>query len=235
MAITKSLDPAAGGGTVPAWVTNHPDTPPASPTLFGGVAYDKEFESLGAHGGTVIGSPATAPSIIDGLLKVVGGTSTTADLKGVEWACPAGNFTMTVKTIRKAFGATFWVGGPFLRANASGAGNLELAYTVATGNSFITGLSLGSGRYSALTTRTSISSEFSWPMFIPVYQRVIYNGTSVIHQASYSGHPNSFVTFVTDSLATALGGAAPGRFGFGIDSFSASFVGEIYCQFIRFT
>lgn len=220
-----------------AWITSHPDTPPTSPTLFSGVSYDKEFQSLttGTIGGTTIGSPGTAPAIVDGLLKIVGGTSGSADLKGQEWTCPSGNFTMTAKLIRKAFASTFWVGGIFLRAGASGAGNIELGYSVVTGSNYTGSMSLGCGRYTALTTRTGISSEFGWPVLGVIYQRLVYNGTQVLMQASYTGHPGSFVTLVTDTLSTALGGSAPGRFGVGMDSFSASFAGEIYCQWIRFT
>lgn len=223
-----------GGGSVPAWVTLHPDTPPGSPTLFGGVAYDKEFTILGAHGGTVVGSPATAPTIVAGLLKVFGGTSSTADLKGVEWACPPGGvFTMTAKVIRKIYGATYWVGGPFLRVGTSGSGNLNLAYSAVGANQYVSGF-IGSGRYTSPTARSSISSEPGWPTWQAIYVRLVVNASNVLHQHSYSGHPTSFATTITETLATALG-AAPGRFGFGMDTFNGSFAGEIYCQWIRFT
>lgn len=240
---TSSLLTAASNGTggatvsTSSWLASHPDTPPSSPTLFGGVNYNLEFPSLttGTMGGADIGSPPIASSVVNGLLRVNGGTSGTADIKGREWAVPSGNFTLTAKIIRYAFGATFWVGGPFLRANASGAGNIELAYSVATGSSYESGGRVGSGRYSALTTRASISTEQVWPFWQPIYHQLTYNGTNVIHSVSYSGHPDSFVAIVTDSLATALGGTAPGRFGLAMDSFSASFAGIIYCQWIRFT
>src|SRR5436190_7162545 len=38
------------GSSVPAWVLRHPDTPPASPTLFGGVNYNLEFGSSSPQG-----------------------------------------------------------------------------------------------------------------------------------------------------------------------------------------
>lgn len=219
--------------TIPGLPANHPDIPPASPTLFSGVAYDIEFATVGSVGGTIVGSPATSPSIVDGALRVVGGTAgAVADLKGNEWVCPSGNFTMTAKIRRKAFNGTFWVGGPFLRVGASGAGNIEQAYSAT--NAAYTSLFLGCGRYTTPTARTGISTEFNIPVLPALYQRMVYNGTQVLHQFSFSGHPDSFQTVITDTLATALGGSAPGRFGIGMDTFGST-AGVIYCEWIRFT
>ena len=127
--VTAASDGSGGatitipGGSSPDWVTYHPDTPPGSPTLFGGVAYDHEYVRDNAlpSGSTVLGTPATSPSIVDRALRVVSGTSASADVKGIEWACPGSAFTMTAKLRRKIGSGTFGEFGLMLRRNASGA------------------------------------------------------------------------------------------------------------------
>jgi hypothetical protein len=219
-------------GSSPTWVTQHPDTPPASPTLFGGVAYDKEFNDGSALGGTVVGSPGTAPSIVDNALRVVGGTLATADAKFIEWACPSGNFTMTAKTRRRLMGINYWALGPVLRAGASGAGNFCSIYTYQN-TGFTTGI-VEVARYTTPTARTSVNTSVNYPVWYNTYFRMVYNGTQILYYASTTGHPDSFQLMQTDTLAVALG-AAPARFGVMLDSFNNTFAGLGYCEWIRFT
>jgi hypothetical protein len=224
----------SAGGVVPAWVTYDPDTPPTSPTLFSGVAYDIEFlrDNAIAAGSTTVGAPGTAPAIVDRALCITGGTLATADAKFLEWTCPAANFTMTVKTRRKLMGINYWAFGPVLRAGASGAGNFCSIYSYQNGG-FTTG-SVECARYTTPTARTSVNTAVNYPVWYDTYFRMVYNGTQILYYASTTGHPDSYQLMQTDTLAVALG-AAPARFGIMCDSFNNTFAGLGYCEWIRFT
>lgn len=206
----------------------HPDTPPASAH-----ASDKEFAALTAHGGTVIGSPSTSPSIVDGALKIVGGTAgVTADAKGVEWACPSGAFTMRAKFRFPLDVANYAIGGLFLRAGASGAGNFCCM------NRFLNSAAIrdwffGYDRYSAPTTRTSAVTNVATAPLPAVYFYMRYDLTNIAVGWSISGHPDSYFQWRTETAATAIGGA-PGRFGVYMDTFSGT-ASVLYCEWVRFT
>jgi hypothetical protein len=225
----------ATGGSSPAWVTNHPDTPPASPTLFSGVNYDIEFvrdATLSGH--TVLGSPATTPSIVDRALRVVGGTSASADVKGVEWPCPSGAFTVTAKLRRKLHNTTFGNFGLMIRRNVSGAGNFMSALTNLSTASSSMGIGVAD-KYTALTTRSAAGSviNIAGAAWRPVYHRWVYDGTNVKALFSFTGQEDTFFQTSSETAATFLGGA-PSRFGIIMDSFGTTAITG-YCEWIRFT
>lgn len=222
------------GSSLPDWATYHPDTPPSSPTLFGGVAYDLEFVRDNAlTTGTDIGTPATAPSIVDRALRIVSGTSSSADVKGREWTCPGSAFTMTAKLRRKIGSGTFGNFGLMLRRNASGSGNFVI--NLSQCSSVYTTLNVAVDKYTALTTRSSFGSttNFTTALWFPYYLRWVYDGTNISASLSFDGHPNTFFQFFTETAATFLGGA-PGRFGVIIDNFGTT-ANTGYCEWIRFT
>jgi hypothetical protein len=214
--------------SLPAWVTNHPDTPPASPVLFAGVAYDKEFSVLGAHGGTVVGSPTNAPVIVDGALKIFSGTSGSPDIKGVEWPCPAGAFTVTGKFRRRLSGNTYGAFGPVLRVGSSG----DTAFTAFWSALFgaYTSLNIEIDDYNTQTNRGA--AGFGGNMYELLmhgyYMKMYYDGTNLTYSVSFTGHPDSFVVWAV------RGSGAYGRVGFFIDNFGGTQnVG--YCEWLRFT
>jgi hypothetical protein len=216
------------GASLPLWVTNHPDTPPASPVLFSGVSYDKEFASLGAHGGTVVGSPANAPVIVDGALKIFSGTSGSADTKGVEWPCPAGAFTLTGKFRRKISGSTYGAFGPILRVGSSG----DTAFTACWSalNSGLTGLNIEIDDYNAQANRgaAGFGNNLNEALLLPYYMKLFYDGTNLTYSFSFTGQPDSFLAWAVRASG------AYGRFGFYIDNFGGTQnVG--YCEWIRFS
>lgn len=222
------------GGSSPAWVTYHPDTPPTSPTTFGGTVYDIEFvrdATLSGH--TVLGAPATTPSIVDRALRIVSGTSGAADVKGVEWACPGSAFTMTCKVRRKIQGGTFGVFGPMLRRNASGAGNFISVNSYS--GTLYTATAMEVAKYTTLTARSAVTatSNFAGGLWVPLYFQLQYDGTNIIARASFTGHADSFTQLFTEAAATFLGGA-PGRFGLMMDNFGTT-ANTGYCEWIRFT
>jgi hypothetical protein len=219
----------------PQWVTSHPDTPPASPTLFSGTVYDLEFMRDNVlTGGTTIGSPATAPSIVDRALRITSGTSASADVKGQEWVCPGTAFTMTTKLRRKLVGTTFGNFGPTLRRNASGAGNFVLF--LAQLSTPLTALNIAVDKYTSETARSSFgtSNALGVALWFSYYVQWVYDGTNITAKFSFDGHPDTFVSFFTETAATFLGGA-PGRFGIAIDNFGTATPNVGYCEWIRFT
>lgn len=225
---------AVAAGASPAWVTYHPDTPPSSPTTFGGTVYDIEFvrdATLSGH--TVLGSPATTPSIVDRALRIVSGTSGSADVKGVEWACPGSAFTMTCKVRRRVVEAVFGVFGPMLRRNASGAGNFMSINSYCSTAYTVTQIEVA--KYTTLTARSSISTfgNFTSALWVPLYFQMQYDGTNIVTRVSFTGHADSYKQVSSETAATFLGGA-PGRFGLMMDNFGAS-ANTAYCEWIRFT
>jgi hypothetical protein len=237
IATTAYVDAAVaggGGGSTQAWVTYHPDTPPTSPTTFGGVVYDIEFvrdATLSGH--TVIGSPATTPSIVDRALRIVSGTSGSADVKGVEWACPGSAFTMTCKVRRRVVVNTFGVFGPMLRRNASGAGNFLSINSYCSTIWSATLVEIA--KYTSVTARSAVSNSgnFGGGLWVPLYLQLQYDGTNIIGRVSFTGHADSFLPWFTEAATTFLGGA-PGRFGLMMDNFGTS-ANTAYCEWIRFT
>lgn len=225
----------AAGGTSPAWVTNHPDSPPSSPTLFGGVNYDHEYVRDNAlpAGSTIIGTPGTNPSVVDRSLRVVSGTSASADVKGIEWVCPGSAFTMTCKMRRRVGSTTFGALGPFLRRNSSGAGNFIAFWSVMS--AAYTTLNLEIDKYTTVTARsTAVSSgAFGSALWVPYYMRLQYDGTNILAAFSFDGHPDTYLAWFSETAATFLGGA-PGRFGIAIDNFGTT-ANTGYCEWIRFT
>ncbi len=225
----------AAGSSVAAWVTYHPDNPPSSPTTFSGTVYDHEYVRDNAipSGSTVLGAPATSPSIVDRALRIVSGTSGAADVKGIEWACPGSAFTMTCKLRRKVTGGTFGVFGPMLRRNASGAGNFMGI------NSYVSALytttQIEVAKYTSVTARSSTTTtgNFSGGVWQPVYFQMQYDGTNIITRVSFTGHADSYTTWFSETAATFLGGA-PGRFGLMLDNFGTT-ANTGYCEWIRFT
>jgi hypothetical protein len=221
--------------SAPAWATYHPDTPPASPTTFGGTVYDQEFvrDNALAAASTVLGAPATSPSIVDRALRVVSGTSGSADVKGVEWACPSGAFTMTAKLRRKFHTATFGNFGIMLRRNGSGAGNFVNAMSnmSATNNA-----SFAVDKYTTETNRSSFGSgsRIDTAIWRPLYLRWVYDGTNIKASISFTGYEDTFFQFFSETAATFLGGA-PGRYGVIIDNFGTAAANTGYCEWIRFT
>lgn len=230
------LPPAGGAGAVPAHVTYNPDTPPSSPTLFSGVNYDQEFvRDAALAGGTIVGAPATSPSIVDRALRIVGGSAgVTPDMKGYEWACPAASFTMTAKLRRRIHTVGYWAFGPYLRVGASGAGQIASYWTVQTPGSATNG-TIEYDIYTAPAARTSATNApGNYPIWWPVYLQMRYDGANVIFAASTTGQLDSFVDFATITRTAAFGAAvAPGRFGIGMDTFGTT-PGVGYCEWIRF-
>jgi hypothetical protein len=229
---TRTLTIAAPGAS-PAWVTYHPDSPPSSPTLFSGVNYDIEFvrdATLSGH--TVLGSPATTPSVVDRSLRVVSGTSASADMKGVEWVCPGSAFTMTAKLRRKIGTSAFGEFGVMLRTGTSGSGNILIFTNNMTA---LTNVSVSMERYTNLTTRSSFTSDtrFDGPLWLPFYMRLQYDGTNIKSFLSFDGHADTYFQLYTETAVSFLG-AAPGRFGVILDNFGTT-ANTGYCEWIRFT
>lgn len=186
-----------------------------TPDLAG--ANDLNFATLGAHGGTVLGSPSTTPSIVDGALRLVSGTSGSADLKAVEWTAPSGAFTIMAKVRRKpTLGATFGSVVLFLSRSSNRAG--AQFYKSGTHNS-----NSGWSKYTAPTTRSASGgdtlAEPSTATYF--YLKAAYDGTNVTYSISSTGHPDSFIAVLTETAATFLGGA-PTAFGIGIDAFGTT-------------
>lgn len=218
------------GYTAPAWVTNHPDTPPSSPTLFSGVAYDIEFvRDVTLSGHTVLGSPATTPSIVDRALRIVGGTSASADVKGVQWTAPAAPYTMTAKVRRKLTSGSFGNFGIALRT-----GGTAHTAIVCNQNGGYTSGQVGWDDYTALTTRSAFGANANYPVWWPIYLRLTNDGTNISYLVSTTGHPDSFVAIATRTIATALGGVAPTKFAVTMDTFGGTALTG-YCEWIRFT
>jgi hypothetical protein len=227
--------------TPPAWITYHPDNPPSSPVLFGGVNYDMEFvRDASTTGGTAVGAPATAPSIVDRALRVVGGVAgVIPDMKGMEFACPvAMAFTLTVKIRRRINSVNYHALGPFLRVGTAGAGNFTAYWSSQpAGADLARGGALEYDIYTTPTARTSAASApGNYPIWWPIYMQMQYDGANVKMRASTTGHADSFVEFASITRNTAFGAAvAPGRWGFGVDTFHGSVAGVGYCEWARFT
>lgn len=189
---------------------------------------DKDFSVLSAHGGTVVGSPATAPSIVDGALRLVSNTpgGATSMPVHVEYPAPGVPFTVTVKFRRRGYRGTYagvYVG---LRAGTSGSGVMTTTASFWQGqNPNIPASSRW--QYDATPTRSVTSDDAASSLSASGgCLRIAYDGTNVVYSESPTGHPDSFVAFQSYAAATVLGGA-PGRFAVGVESFAGAFAAYV--------
>lgn len=103
---------SGGGGSVPAWVTNHPDTPPTSPSSF-----DDEFTSSATLPGggsaiwTALNGSNVALSIVPNGLQMILSPSTSA-ISGIQQNVPSsGAWTAITKvSIAGPFAANILIG-----------------------------------------------------------------------------------------------------------------------------
>jgi hypothetical protein len=202
-----------GGGSVPDWVTDHPDTPPASPD-----ADDHEYQDGDTIGGTTLGTPGTAPAIAGNRLVMTGNPSATSSVVAVVYTAPSAPYQFTAKIRCKTINATFGLTGLLIRSSVSGRFRMVgISRAAAAYNSF----NAGYHTYTSLTNRSAFS-ELS--IAVPfLYVRIINDGTTGTYQISEDGTPNNWHTVLSEALSTHFtGGNLPDQFGVGIDSFSAT-------------
>lgn len=212
------------------------DAPPYSPTLFGGVNYDQEFSQQAALGGTELGSPATPTALVDGSLRVVSGNLTTADFKGREFLCPPSTpFKLTVRMRRQHDTLLYGCAQVMLRAGTSGAGTMAGMTVYKTVANYFDAKA-ASFVYTTLTNRSATRNLDTAFMLVPFdYVRILYDGTNVSYQTSFSGLDDDWVTFYGPEVAATVLGAAPGRFVLGLDKFQTTGAMKCYFDYARFS
>jgi len=227
IATTAYVENAIGSSaSVPAWATNHPDTVPSSPN-----ANDREFQNGDTIGGTTLGSPGTAPAIVDNSLKITGGTSGTEDVKAVVWTAPSTPYTVVTKIRKQSDTDAFGVSGLMLRSSVSGRFYwVGIFHNNGTFTDYFTIVNAYNSLTSRATNLGNYSLNQSW-----LYVKITNDGTTASYYASHTGYPDSYKLLQSETLSTHFtGGNLPDQVGVGVDSFSGT--GRVaYFDYLRFS
>lgn len=223
-------------GVLPAWVSYHPDTPPAAPVLFGGVNYNLEFKSGYTGLGTAIGSPTLAASIVDRSLRISSNLTASNTFVAQEFPCPTTAFTMTVKFRRRFQLEAYSVAHIGIRANGSGAGRMTQMLQVHrnTGTWDETDGSVENWTDESTGGILSINDNTPLPTLPAWYYRLEYTGTNVNYYWSMDGEEDNFRLFVTQGVAAALNSGTPGRCFFGSRGLNTTVRSVVYVDWVRF-
>ncbi len=215
-----------GGGSAPAWVTDSPMTPPVSADAaddeFGGT-FDAGETALDTTGGRNGGSrtawarrnAGTGTDSIDPKGGLIYLPQVNGQVRGVEQAVPAGNWRIRARIS--------------CRADAAISNSVILGlYGVNNGNGklIIAGpATIGAGLVGLYSSVWNSVSSFSADRKVPAnsdpchsysgWLEAEYNGTALIFRYSATGDEGSFSKFVSETVATFLGGLTHiGLFGY---------------------
>lgn len=211
----KWADASGGSGSTPDWVTDHPDTPPASAD-----ANDHEYQDGDTIGGTTLGSPGTAPVISGNRLVLTSNTpGASASVVAVVYTAPSTPYTFTAKIRLRTDPNTFGLGCLMLRSNTSG--RFRTVGMFRNSADFST-YQTQTAAYTSLTARSANTNQLAWTQPF-IYARITNDGTTATYQVSDDGGANNWYTLLSEALSTHFtGGNLPDQFGVGVDSFSAT-------------
>jgi hypothetical protein len=220
-AIRDKIESLAGA-SVPTWVSTHPDSQ----------THTLDFVNGGSIGGTVLGSPATAPAITHDRLVVTGGVLATADLKANVWTPPATPYVVTAK-IRQQVGAVFGHAVNFvIRSSAGGViRTIEIFNNSASHRDRFVQIV----RYTALTTITTTDYSSTWdnPW---CYARYSNDGSTHKFFLSEDGREDNYVQIFSEAVGAGFFAANTiDQYGVGVDSRTTVSAGVNLCEWIDVT
>lgn len=191
-----ALEFILNSGSVPGWITNHPDTPPISPS-----ANDDEFTTAATlpGGGSAIWTALTGSSTLT--LKnqrLVMSTASSSLQDGIYQATPTAPWTITTKISMAAVFATATQCGLFLRESSTGKLRIwQLSFDTIPKLAHQTWTSTGSSGASNVFVGANIFPFAQW-----MYLRIVNDSTNFNMQYSTDGV--IYTTLSTAGITTTL-------------------------------
>jgi len=213
-----------GGGSVPAWVANHPDTPPASPS-----SYDDEFDGISLDSKWTWVNQGSASVIFEASNAIMTmPASGSCNLHALVQTAPNTPYRITAKIVHDAVGLTSynWVG---LLLMSSTSGKIK-AIGLMRDQDKSTCMALEVLGYN------SVSSFGPTTAYVMAATQVIYlqifNDGSILHFL-HSVDGRHYIELYSEAIAAWL--VDPDRMGIAADVMSASVAPELHCDWFRGT
>lgn len=214
-----------GGNDVPAppWVNDDPRSAPAPGPK------SRPFNNNDTIGGTVYGSPATAPIIKAGRLVITGGLLSSFDVKAVGYSGvdfpSATPYTVTAEARIFNYPVNFHVAAIGLRNTVSGRFRTSDLYRATTD---IRNYAIASSPYTSLTARGVVNGSQNWPSS-NAWLRISNDGTTLRFKVSEDGNEDNFMEFFNEPVTTHFtGGNLPNEVILFSDSLNVTVAGKAF-------